>query len=53
VLHGSGGSGLGMMQSAKGLESISGKENFLAVYPDGYLHYWNECRKEASSLANK
>jgi polyhydroxybutyrate depolymerase len=23
------------------------------VYPDGYLHYWNECRKYSTAAANK
>lgn len=52
VLHGSGGSGKGIMPSAAKLEGLSQKENFLIVYPDGYKNYWNECRKSASSLAN-
>jgi polyhydroxybutyrate depolymerase len=53
VLHGSGGNGLGMMKRTAGLEQITEKENALVVYPDGYKRYWNECRKEASSFANK
>ena len=52
VLHGSGGSGKRIMTGAEKLEAISGSENILLVYPDGYKNYWNECRKAATSLAN-
>lgn len=53
VLHGSGGSGSGIMKSATKLDAIATSDNALVVYPDGYKKYWNECRKAASSLANK
>ncbi len=52
VLHGSGGSGKGVMGGAAKLEAISENENILIVYPDGYKKYWNECRKAATSAAN-
>jgi polyhydroxybutyrate depolymerase len=52
VLHGSGGSGKQIMTGAQKLEAISGNENILLVYPDGYKKYWNECRKMATSAAN-
>lgn len=52
ILHGSGGSGIQIMKDAAKLEIISGKENFLLVYPDGYKNFWNECRKAATSAAN-
>ena len=52
VLHGSGGSGIGIMKGAIKLESISKDENILIVYPDGYKNFWNECRKMATSAAN-
>jgi len=52
VLHGSGGNGKGMMQPALNLEKLAGKEPVFLVYPDGYQKYWNECRKNAKSLAN-
>jgi polyhydroxybutyrate depolymerase len=52
VLHGSGGSGKGIMAGAEKLEAISGSENILLVNPDGYKKYWNECRKKATSAAN-
>lgn len=52
ALHGSGGSGMGTMNSAQKLEAVAQKENLIIVYPDGYNKYWNECRKNASSSAN-
>jgi polyhydroxybutyrate depolymerase len=52
IMHGSGGNGKNMMGSAKRLEEKAEKEQVLLVYPDGYLHYWNECRKAATSKAN-
>ncbi|MBB1285171.1 poly(3-hydroxybutyrate) depolymerase [Flavisolibacter sp. BT320] len=53
ILHGSGGNGEGMMKPAANLQAIAGQENILLVYPDGYKRYWNECRKHATSEANK
>jgi polyhydroxybutyrate depolymerase len=53
VMHGSGGSGKAMMKSTTKLEQLSKTENFIVVYPDGYKHYWNECRKTANSEANR
>ncbi|MDQ3290165.1 MAG: alpha/beta hydrolase-fold protein [Bacteroidota bacterium] len=53
VLHGSGGDGKGMMKAAQSLEKQSGQQPFFLVYPDGYKKYWNECRKAATSAANK
>ena len=52
ILHGSGGSGEGIMKGAAKLEAIADKENVVLVYPDGYKHFWNECRKAATSAAN-
>ncbi|MGI8635757.1 MAG: alpha/beta hydrolase family esterase [Segetibacter sp.] len=52
VMHGSGGNGKEMMNATKSLEAKSGAEKLLIVYPDGYQHYWNECRKAATSTAN-
>ena len=34
------------------LEEKAEVEQVLLVYPDGYQHYWNECRKAATSTAN-
>jgi len=53
VLHGSGGSGAQMMEATSVLLKTTANENVIFVYADGYKHYWNECRKAASSLANK
>lgn len=53
VLHGSGGSGQGLMKQTSNLLNTTRDENVIFVYADGYKHYWNECRKMASSLANK
>lgn len=53
ILHGSGGSGKGMMNKTDKLAKKAAVENALLVYPNGYKNYWNECRKMASSLANK
>lgn len=53
VLHGSGGNGLDMMKSTSNMLLKTPDEKVLFVYPDGYKRYWNECRKAASSLANK
>lgn len=53
VLHGSGGSGLGQMEQTTNLLNHTRDESVIFVYADGYKHYWNECRKAASSLANK
>jgi len=52
VLHGSGGSGKGIMKGAVKLEALSASENLLMVYPDGYKNFWNECRRMATSEAN-
>lgn len=53
VLHGSGGNGIDMMKSTTKMAQRASSENTLLVYPNGYKKYWNECRKAASSLANK
>jgi polyhydroxybutyrate depolymerase len=53
ILHGSGGSGTTIRKATGQLEAIAAKENLLIVYPDGYKNYWNECRRYATSAANK
>jgi len=53
LMHGSGGSGTGMAKSTAKLEAKAPKEKLLIVYPDGYLNYWNECRRFSTALANK
>ena len=53
VLHGSGGSGKEMLEATAKLLSKTAAENVLFVYPDGYKHYWNECRKASNAEANR
>jgi polyhydroxybutyrate depolymerase len=53
ILHGSGGNGRQMMMGATKLLDKAPSENALLVFPNGYKKYWNECRKAASSLANR
>lgn len=52
IMHGSGGNAKNMMKNTIKLEAISGQEKLLIVYPDGYKHYWNECRKYSTAAAN-
>ncbi len=52
VLHGSGGNGKEFRQNALNLEGRSDQEQFILVYPDGYKHFWNECRKAAQTPPN-
>ncbi len=53
IMHGSGGNSADMIKHTTALEAIAPKENLLIVYPEGYKHFWNECRKFATSAANK
>ncbi len=53
VMHGSGGNGKNIMKHTSKLEAIAAAEQLLIVYPNGYQNYWNECRKYATSIANK
>jgi polyhydroxybutyrate depolymerase len=53
IMHGSGGNAKNIMKSTTKLDAIAAGENLLLVYPDGYKNYWNECRKYATSAANK
>lgn len=53
VLHGSGGNSKDMILKTAKLQVISNNEKLLIVYPDGYQHYWNECRKYSTAIANK
>ena len=53
ILHGSGGTGMGLMENTANFINKTATEKVLLVYPNGYKKYWNECRKVASSLANK
>jgi polyhydroxybutyrate depolymerase len=53
IMHGSGGNSIDIMKHATKLEALSAKEKLLLVYPSGYQHYWNECRKYSNAVANK
>lgn len=53
ALHGSGGNGKAVMRNTAKLEAIAKQENIVIVYPDGYKHYWNECRRMADTPPNK
>ncbi|MCW3092003.1 MAG: poly(3-hydroxybutyrate) depolymerase-like protein [Ferruginibacter sp.] len=53
VMHGSGGTSSDMIKRTTKLEAMAAREKLLVVYPNGYQHYWNECRKYATSAANK
>jgi polyhydroxybutyrate depolymerase len=53
LMHGSGGTGLGMAKTSTGLQAKSASEKLLIVYPDGYLKFWNECRRFSTAQANK
>lgn len=53
VMHGSGGNANVMLKKTILLEAMSAKEKLLVVYPNGYQHYWNECRKYSTAVANK
>lgn len=53
IMHGSGGTGMGIRKSALKLEAKANDENFIIVYPDGYKNFWNDCRKASASVANQ
>jgi polyhydroxybutyrate depolymerase len=53
IMHGSGGNSNDMLKPAANLQSIAAYEKLLVVYPNGYLHFWNECRKYSNAIANK
>jgi polyhydroxybutyrate depolymerase len=53
LMHGSGGNSNDMIKHTKKLEAVSSKERLLIVYPDGYQHFWNECRKYSNAVTNK
>jgi polyhydroxybutyrate depolymerase len=53
IMHGSGGSSSDMLKHTTKLEAMAAKDKLLLVYPDGYRHYWNECRKYSTAVANK
>ena len=52
LMHGSGGSSTDILDRTTKLEAMAAKEKLLIVYPNGYQHYWNECRKYSTAVAN-
>ena len=52
ILHGSGGKGQDMVKPAAALQAVSVSEKVLLVFPDAYLHFWNECRRKSNAVAN-
>lgn len=53
LMHGSGGNSGDMIKHTTKLESMAAREKLLVVYPNGYQHFWNECRLYSTSAANK
>ncbi|MDN3656652.1 PHB depolymerase family esterase [Ferruginibacter paludis] len=53
LMHGSGGNSGDIISKTGQLEAIAGKDKLLVVYPEGYQHFWNECRKYSTATANK
>lgn len=53
IMHGSGSSSTDMLKRTAKLEARSAADKLLVVYPDAYQHYWNECRKYSTAIANK
>lgn len=54
ALHGGGGTGERMINlTLGGLNTLAGKEGFIAVYPDGIEKHWNDGRPQAISRSHK
>lgn len=54
ALHGGGGTGEGMEELTRGgFNTLSEKEGFIVVYPDGVKKNWNDGRKEVRSRAHR
>jgi polyhydroxybutyrate depolymerase len=53
LMHGSGGNSGDIIAKTNNLEAIAGRDKLLVVYPEGYQHFWNECRKYSTAAANK
>lgn len=53
LMHGSGGKSSDIIAKTNKLEAIAAKDKLLVVYPDGYQHFWNECRRFSTAAANK
>jgi polyhydroxybutyrate depolymerase len=57
LLHGSGdesdGEEMRVDRTFYRFDTLAEREGFIAVYPDGYQHAWNDCRASASYAANQ
>ena len=54
VFHGSGEDGADIRwRTGYDFDRLADKDTFALVYPDGYKHNWNDCRKVASYPARK
>lgn len=54
VLHGSNMDGEEVMEwTSHSFDVQAEKHGFIAVYPDGYKRYWNDCRRGAGYPANR
>ena len=53
VLHGSGNSGKQFINNINDFNVIAEQEKLIAVFPDAFKKYWNECRKSSPAEANQ
>jgi len=54
ALHGGGGTGAGMERlTCGGFNTLSDKEGFIVVYPDGIEKHWNDSRPDVKYHAHK
>jgi len=53
IMHGSGGRSSDMLKHTTKLEGRAAQDKLVIVYPNGYKHFWNECRKYSTADANK
>ena len=53
AFHGSKGDGQTMrVFTGFGFERLAERHGFIVVYPDGFEHHWNDCRKSGPYTAN-
>ncbi|MFC5743716.1 alpha/beta hydrolase family esterase [Dyella tabacisoli] len=54
VFHGSGGSGESVREkTGREFDALADSKGFVVVYPDGYEHSWNNCRKADTQPARQ
>ena len=54
VLHGSGMDGARMrLCTGYEFDCLADQHGFVVIYPDGYRHNWNDCRKYATFPAKR